>query len=233
MHVASVGNGPDTVLFIHCFPELWYLWCHRWCPLRLWATALSRPTSGAMAAPTHRRPQRRTRVFTWWGTWRGCWARWLSCVFVVGHEWGAMIACYLCLFRPDRVKAVVSMSESLRATFGDDYYVCRFQEPGEIEEDFAKADIAKLMKLFLTGRDPSPPIVPKDVGFSGLTKLFENHQVDLPSWLTQDDINYYAAQFSRSGFAGGLNYFRCMDLYVSLSKLMLCSSLGILKMIFL
>ncbi|KAI6674591.1 hypothetical protein NL676_002497 [Syzygium grande] len=170
MHVASVGDGPDTVLFIHCFPELWYLWCHRWCPLRPWATALSRPTSGAMAAPTHRRPQRRTRVSTW----------------------------------PDRVKAVVNMSESLRATFGDDYYVCRFQEPGEIEEDFAKADIAKLMKLFLTGRDPSPPIVPKDVGFSGLTKLFEDHQVDLPSWLTQDDISYYAAQFSRSGFAGGI-----------------------------
>lgn len=25
MHVASIGSGPDTVLFLHGFPELWYL----------------------------------------------------------------------------------------------------------------------------------------------------------------------------------------------------------------
>lgn len=79
------------------------------------------------------------------------------------------------------------------------------------EEDFARADTAKLMKLFLTSRDPSPFIVPKDVGFSGLTKQFEDHQVDLPPGLTEDDISYYAAQFSRTGFTGGLNYYRWWD----------------------
>jgi pimeloyl-ACP methyl ester carboxylesterase len=31
-------------------------------------------------------------------------------VFVVGHDWGAMIAWYLCLFRPDRVVALVNTS---------------------------------------------------------------------------------------------------------------------------
>ena len=61
-------------------------------------------------------------------------------VFVVGHDWGALIAWYLCLFRPDRVKALVNLSvqyfprnpqrkilESMKAAYGDDYYVCRFQ----------------------------------------------------------------------------------------------------------
>ncbi|KAI6674589.1 hypothetical protein NL676_002495 [Syzygium grande] len=88
--------------------------------------------------------------------------------------------------RADRVKALVNTSvtwfprnperkpvETTRARgmFGDDYYLCWFLEPGVAEEDFARADTAKLMKkLFLTSRDPSPFIVPKDVGFSGLTK---------------------------------------------------------------
>lgn len=61
-------------------------------------------------------------------------------VFVVGHDWGALIAWYLCLLRPDRVKALVSLSvqfvprnpkikpvDSMRKAFGDDYYICRFQ----------------------------------------------------------------------------------------------------------
>jgi pimeloyl-ACP methyl ester carboxylesterase len=58
----------------------------------------------------------------------------------VGHDWGAIIAWYVCLFRPDKVKALVILSvpfaprnparkpvEYLRSTYGDDYYICRFQ----------------------------------------------------------------------------------------------------------
>lgn len=61
-------------------------------------------------------------------------------VFVVGHDWGASVAWNLCLFRPDKVKALVNTSvqfsprnparkplESMRFGFGDDYYICRFQ----------------------------------------------------------------------------------------------------------
>jgi pimeloyl-ACP methyl ester carboxylesterase len=31
-------------------------------------------------------------------------------VFLVGHDWGALIAWYVCLFRPDRVTALVNTS---------------------------------------------------------------------------------------------------------------------------
>lgn len=66
-------------------------------------------------------------------------------VFLVGHDWGAAIAWYFCLFRPDRVKALVNMSivfqprnpnlkpvDGMRALFGDDYYICRFQVSGAL-----------------------------------------------------------------------------------------------------
>jgi pimeloyl-ACP methyl ester carboxylesterase len=61
-------------------------------------------------------------------------------VFVVGHDWGAIVSWNLCLLRPDRVRALVNLSvafmprrpgvkplEYFRAAYGDEYYVCRFQ----------------------------------------------------------------------------------------------------------
>ncbi|KAK3407444.1 hypothetical protein EUGRSUZ_K03497 [Eucalyptus grandis] len=87
---------------------------------------------------------------------------------------------------------------------------------------------AFLVQLFLSSRNPGPACVPKDPGYSGRTKLLEDRQVDLPSWLNEDDINYYATQFVRTDFAGEFNYYRCLDLYVPpLSKLMLSYGLTI------
>lgn len=61
-------------------------------------------------------------------------------VFVVGHDWGAMVAWHLCMIRPDLVKALVNLSvvfdgrhpikqpiDSIKAVFGEDHYIIRFQ----------------------------------------------------------------------------------------------------------
>jgi pimeloyl-ACP methyl ester carboxylesterase len=33
----------------------------------------------------------------------------------------------------------------------------------------------------------------------------------LPAWLTPDDLAFYAGEFERTGFRGGLNWYRCLD----------------------
>lgn len=61
-------------------------------------------------------------------------------VFVVGHDWGAMVAWWLCVLRPEKVKALVNLSvvyslrnpkrrrvDAIRDIFGEDHYICRFQ----------------------------------------------------------------------------------------------------------
>lgn len=60
-------------------------------------------------------------------------------VVVVGHDWGAYMAWYLCLSRPDKIAALFNTSvmfklfgkirplDGCRTFFGDDYYICRFQ----------------------------------------------------------------------------------------------------------
>lgn len=39
--------------------------------------------------------------------------------------------------------------------------------------------------------------------------------IDLPSWLSEEDVAYYATNFDKTGFTGGLNYYRCMNMYAS------------------
>lgn len=84
------------------------------------------------------------------------------------------------------------------------------QEIGGAEEDFAACDTAILLNKFYSSRDPKPPRIPKEVGFRGF-----KGSAGLPSWLTEDDLNYFATKFNQKGFTGGLNYYRAMNLYVS------------------
>ncbi|GMI78068.1 hypothetical protein like AT4G02340 [Hibiscus trionum] len=219
MHVASIGSGP-VILFLHGFPELWYSWRHQLLSLSSLGYRCVAPDLrgfGDTDAPTSAALY---TVFHIVGDLVGLLdSLGVDRVFLVGHDWGAMIAWSFCQLRPDRVKALVNLSvafqpwnpkvkpvDGLRALFGDDYYICRFQEPGEIEEEFAQVDTRKLMKIFLTSRNPKPPRVPKETGYRG-----RPDPPPLPSWLSEKDIDYFASKFNQKGFTGGLNYYRALN----------------------
>lgn len=44
-------------------------------------------------------------------------------------------------------------------------------ETWEVEEEFARAGAARIIKTFLASRDPQPPRVPKEIGFGGSPNL--------------------------------------------------------------
>ncbi|XP_047319452.1 epoxide hydrolase A-like [Impatiens glandulifera] len=229
MHIAEKGKGP-TILFLHGFPELWYSWRHQ---------ILYFAAHGYHAvAPDLRGYGSTTTVSS-----KGGDASKFSIfhlvedivslidviapneekILVVGHNWGTIIAWYLCLFRPDRVKAFVALSvhflhrnpdpakkfaDVFRVMYGDDHYIWRFQEPGDIESEFAKVGVKKVLKKFLTFRDPASIRFPK-------TEKFINSYdapVALPPWLSDDDLNYYVANFQKTGFTEGINYYRALNL---------------------
>ncbi|KAI3469355.1 hypothetical protein Pfo_026018 [Paulownia fortunei] len=137
----------------------------------------------------------------WWGTTGGRWLR----------------GVYACI-DPIRFKALVNMSvvfsrrnpsrkplEMLRGVYGDDYYICRFQEPGQIEHEFAKMGCKNVLKHFLTYRNPGPLHLPKG-------KAFPDPPISLPSRLSEEDIDYYASKYEATGFTGALNYYRALDI---------------------
>ncbi|CAL0308552.1 unnamed protein product [Lupinus luteus] len=222
MHVAEKGQGP-IVLFLHGFPELWYSWRHQ---------ILSLSSQGYHAVAPDLRGYGDTDAppsvtsYTCFHIVGDLVALIDSLgvdqVFLVAHDWGAVIGWYLCLFRPDKIKAYVCLSvpylprnpkvktvDGMRALHGDDYYICRFQEPGKMEAEFAKVGVASVLKNILTTRKTGPPILSKGEFGTGFNPDVTE---TLPSWLIEDELAYFVSKFEKTGFTGGLNYYRNLNL---------------------
>lgn len=83
-----------------------------------------------------------------------------------------------------------------------------FQEPGEIEGEFAQLGTKSVLKHFLTYRNPGPLYLPKGKGFGDSTDA----PINLPSWLSEEDVDFYANKYEQTGFTGGLNYYRALNM---------------------
>lgn len=140
--------------------------------------------------------------------------------FVVGHDWGAIVGWHLSLFRPDRVKGVISLSvpyfernpdvkfvENFRQAYGDGFYICQFQEAGRAEKAFAKYDCLTVLKKFLLINKTDLLIAPP-----GMEIIDYLEMPSLPSWIKEEEIQFYTDKFKESGFTGPLNYYRAFDL---------------------
>jgi len=145
----------------------------------------------------------------------------------VGHDWGAMVVWNLALLAPGRVAGVVGMSvpfvprgpmpptQIFRQVVGDSFfYMLYFQEPGVADADLGR-DPATTMRRMLGGlatasADPdavASAMTGDDRGF--VERLPEPDR--LPEWLRQDELDHYVSEFTRTGFTGGINWYRNLD----------------------
>ncbi|KAJ8493244.1 hypothetical protein OPV22_014965 [Ensete ventricosum] len=222
IHVAEKGEGP-AVLLLHGFPELWYSWRHQILGLAdrgYRALAPDLRGYGDSSAPPSVASYSAFHIVGDLVALLDALA--VPQVFLVGHDWGALVAWYMCLFRPDRVKALVNLSIALvpfiprnpagklvdyfRSLYGDDYYICRFQEPGASEAYIDRLGTESFLRAVFASRNPAPFLMPKEA-FVPLDR-----QIPLPDWLSEEDISYFTSKFEKSGFTGPVNYYRCMDL---------------------
>uniref|UniRef100_A0A7N0T529 soluble epoxide hydrolase n=1 Tax=Kalanchoe fedtschenkoi TaxID=63787 RepID=A0A7N0T529_KALFE len=223
LHVAEKGplNGP-AILFLHGFPELWYTWRSQMLALSAKGYRAIAPDLrgyGDSANPSSSTEY--TSLHVVGDLVALIQSLDVGAVFVVGHDWGAMMGWYLCLYRPDLVKAFVSLTvpfrprnpkvkpvDAMKASFGVDYYMCRFQKRGDMEDEIAKYGSKEVLKKIITGQKPGLPIMPKENPFGINLKT----TTPLPCWFSEEDLNYYADKFDKTGFTGGLNYYRALDM---------------------
>ena len=229
MHIAEAGEGP-LVILCHGFPESWYSWRHQLRALSdagFHVVAPDQRGYGKTDAPENIDDY---TVFHLVGDIVGLVAALgEEEAVVVGHDWGSPVAWNCALLRPDIFRAVASLSVpfvhrgsrqplvGMKALFGDRFfYQLYFQTPGVAEHEL-RNDVPKTMRKMLFGasgavnrsnmleqRDPPP-----DTSF--MLERMPDPGNDLPAWLTKEDIDYYATEFERAGFRGGLNWYRNID----------------------
>ena len=223
MHVAEAGEGP-LVLLCHGWPELWYSWRHQLVALAdagFHAVAPDMRGFGRTSAPAD--PAAYTILHMVGDVVALVSALGQKRAAIVGHDWGAPVAWHAAQMRPDVFTAVAGLSvpfrrrgraaplDTLRKAGKGDYYWIYFQDKAA-EDEFARDAEFTLRRLFHIGFGETPRdekmslYVDRAKGFLGPA-----HAVPLPPWLSEADIAMFAAEYPRTGFRGGLNWYRNID----------------------
>jgi pimeloyl-ACP methyl ester carboxylesterase len=228
MHIAEQGEGP-LVLLCHGFPESWYSWRNQLRALAdagFSAVAPDMRGYGQTDAPAEIEKYTLLHVV---GDMVGVLdALGAETAAIAGHDWGAPVAWHAAQMRPDLFRGVIGLSVPFRPRGASPptakmpqneealFYQLYFQAPGVAEAELER-DPHLTIRAMLFGasgegsrlRGPDDPVgmVPRKHGFlRGLTS-----PPPLPPWLTQADVDFYVGEFSRTGFRGGLNWYRNID----------------------
>ena len=227
LHFVEQGEGPLVVL-CHGFPELWYSWRHQLPALAaagFHAVAVDMRGYGQSDRPEAIDQYTLLHLV---GDMVGLLdALGVQQAVIAGHDWGAVVAWHAALLRPDRFRAVIALSlpylqrspvaPTLVMPRRKDavFYLLYFQEPGVAEAELERDVRQTLLKMLGGGSVAGAPregsvggpvgMVPRDGVLSG------RPTPTLPNWLTEADIDFYVREFERTGFRGGLNWYRNID----------------------
>jgi pimeloyl-ACP methyl ester carboxylesterase len=229
MHYVEAGVGP-TVLLCHGFPESWYSWRHQINALAEAGFHAVAPDLRGYGQTDRPAPVEAYDIFQLTGDLVGLVNSVLEksgekSAVIVGHDWGALITPYAALFRPDLFRAVgllsvpyrprgpISPSEWEQKTYpGKIFYQAIFRSTGA--EKIFEADVRAgiINGLYSASGSASPndrwnPVIDPNA----LRQPPSSAPAKLPAWITEKDIDFLADEFQRTGFTGGLNYYRNMD----------------------
>jgi pimeloyl-ACP methyl ester carboxylesterase len=227
MHYVEQGSGPLVVL-CHGWPESWYSWRHQIPALAGAGFRVVAPDQRGYGQTDAPAPVESYDIFNLVGDIVGLVdALGESQAIVVGHDWGAPVAWHCALLRPDIFRGCAllsvpylprsSMLPSIgwKALEGTDknFYQNYFQEPGRVEKEL-DADPRRSMAMILYSASGDPP--PKERWqflFPRAKTFIESGVVPakLPPWLTEADVDFFAGEFKRAGFRGGINWYRNLD----------------------
>ena len=228
--------GPRTgvpIILCHGFPELAYSWRHQIKALGdagRWVIAPDQRGYGASEAPAPVEAYDMAHL-------TGDLAALLDHLGVdkaifCGHDWGGAVVWQMPLHHKERVAGVIGLNtpftarapadpiEIMRQRLGEEMYMVHFQRPGEADAVLAR-DVGKTMSFFL--RRPIPGSPPASGGLAtdaerpagtsafalvNMVAAYDPAFDPRPTFLTDEEMGFFVDTFRRTGFTGGINWYR-------------------------
>lgn len=215
--VTEQGSGP-LVLLCHGWPELSYSWRHQLPAIAaagFHAVAPDMRGYGRTSAPQNIEAY---SIFDLVGDMVALVAALGETkAIIIGHDWGAPVAWHAALFRPDIFTAVGGLSvpppwrgrerplDTLAKSGATNFYWQYFQQPGVAEAEFER-DVDFTMRAVSFGVETSL-FLKEGHGFLGDPAI----ERPLPAWVNAQDHAHVVDTYRRTGFRGGLNWYRNID----------------------
>ncbi len=137
----------------------------------------------------------------------------------VGHDWGAFVVWSLAQLHPQRVNQLVALSmpylergdvpwlDFMEAVFGSENYFVHFNRQPGVADAVFDADPARFINN-LYRRDA--PLVAPAPGMVLIDTALTSTPTGTPL-LNKQELSVYSAAFERSGFTGGINWYRNLN----------------------
>jgi pimeloyl-ACP methyl ester carboxylesterase len=145
----------------------------------------------------------------------------------IGHDWGSMPAWFSGVYAPERVLGVGSlctpyftweapqdMIEIYDELRGPNHYMRTFQEPG-VGEAILEKDIHRTFDCWLRGRGYTMDqfeAAPKEIQEVPAGVFVGDPQLFGEPFVADAERQFYVDVYSRTGFTGGLNWYRALRL---------------------
>ncbi|RAK51237.1 alpha/beta hydrolase [Phenylobacterium deserti] len=140
-----------------------------------------------------------------------------------GHDWGGLLTWQMPLMHPGRVAGVIGLNTPflprspidpiavMRTTMGPDMYIVWFQTPDEPDAVLA-ADVEKTMRFFMRRPAALKEGMKAEHGrsrfaFRPLIEKFDSANTQ-GQFLSPEELAVFVEAFQRTGFTGGINWYR-------------------------
>ena len=140
----------------------------------------------------------------------------------VGHDWGAMILWHMAMLVPERIEKLITLNiphyprsaadpiQRFRQRLGDDFYIVNFQDSDEADRAFA-ANPAHFFDMMMRKHQISRALfdrLPAHKKVLSLLQVMARAESSGDALLTDDERDYFASAFEKSGFTNPINWYR-------------------------
>ncbi|WP_293191395.1 alpha/beta hydrolase [Ottowia sp.] len=226
IHYVDEGQGP-LVILVHGFPYLWYMWRRQILALAEAGYRVVVPDQRGFGQTDRPEAIEAYDVSRLVGDMVGLMeALGETSATIVGHDVGAPVAQAAAMLRPDLFHSLVMLSTplpprgrirptvALRAMAkGKMSHHLYFQQIGKPDRELASDTRKTLRSSYYSvsgsavGADRWRLFVEPD---EPILNAFTDPK-DFPPWLSARALDYYVAEYTRTGFTGALNHYRCRD----------------------